>query len=78
MCGFVGPVIFLYYILITRWERRKDGPTFDSWVIQEANWLTLEDEVEKPEGSEGFDAVICMGNSFPHLLDDYGDFRWRN
>jgi len=60
---------------VTRWERRKDGPTFDSWVIQEANWLTLEDEVEKPEGSEGFDAVICMGNSFPHLLDDYGDFR---
>jgi len=59
----------------TRWERRKDGPTFDSWVIEEANWLTLQDDIKKPEGSEGFDAVICMGNSFPHLLDDHGDLR---
>jgi len=59
----------------TRWERRKDGPSFDSWVIQEANWLTLQDEVKKPEGSEGFDAVICMGNSFPHIMDEHGDFR---
>merc|ERR1712179_372912 len=23
----------------------------------------------------GFDVVLCMGNSFPHLLDDHGDLR---
>ena len=27
----------------TRWERRKE-PAFDDWVIEEANWLTLEED----------------------------------
>jgi len=56
----------------TRWERRRE-PSFFDWEIEEANWLTLAQEVRKPIG--GFDAVLCMGNSFPHLLDDHGDLR---
>uniref|UniRef100_A0A3Q2QMN8 Glycine N-methyltransferase n=1 Tax=Fundulus heteroclitus TaxID=8078 RepID=A0A3Q2QMN8_FUNHE len=40
-------------------------------VIEEANWLTLPEDVEKP--AEGFDAVICLGNSFAHLPDFKGD-----
>lgn len=39
-------------------------------VIEEANWLTLTDDVE---GSESFDAVVCLGNSFAHLPDMSGD-----
>ena len=56
----------------TRWERRKE-PMFDDWVIEEANWLTLQDDIVSPPG--GFDAVICMGNSFAHLPDFHGDQR---
>ncbi|NXT77482.1 GNMT methyltransferase, partial [Zapornia atra] len=39
-------------------------------VIEEANWLTLEKDLEKP--GDGFDAVICLGNSFAHLPDFKG------
>jgi len=56
----------------TRWERRRE-PAFFDWEIEEANWLTLQEDIDKPVG--GFDAVLCMGNSFPHLLDDHGDLR---
>lgn len=56
----------------TRWERRKE-PAFDKWVIEEANWMTLEHDIVKPPG--GFDAVLCMGNSFAHLPDFHGDQR---
>ncbi|XP_023340081.1 glycine N-methyltransferase [Eurytemora carolleeae] len=56
----------------TRWERRKE-PAFDSWCIEEGNWLTLDQDICVPEG--GFDAVICMGNSFAHLPDFHGDQR---
>lgn len=52
--------------------RRKE-PMFDDWVIEEANWLTLQDDIVSPPG--GFDAVICMGNSFAHLPDFHGDQR---
>lgn len=38
-------------------------------VIEEANWLTLDKDV--PAGG-GFDAVICLGNSFAHLPDSKG------
>lgn len=38
-------------------------------VIEEANWLTLYDDI-KPVVGEGFDAVICLGNSFAHLMDN--------
>lgn len=40
-------------------------------VIEEANWLTLEKDLEKP--GDGFDAVICLGNSFAHLPDFKGE-----
>lgn len=40
-------------------------------VIEEANWLTLEKDLEKP--GDGFDAVICLGNSFSHLPDFKGE-----
>ncbi|KAG5857972.1 glycine N-methyltransferase [Anguilla anguilla] len=60
----------LKYALKARWDRRKE-PAFDQWVIEEANWLTLSEDVEKP--GNGFDAVICLGNSFAHLPDFKGD-----
>ncbi|TSM77402.1 Glycine N-methyltransferase [Bagarius yarrelli] len=60
----------LKHALKERWERRKE-PAFDNWVIEEANWLSLVDEVPKP--GDGFDAVICLGNSFAHLPDFKGD-----
>lgn len=56
----------------TRWERRRE-PAFFDWEIEEANWLTMPEEINTPPG--GFDALLCMGNSFPHLLDDHGDMR---
>lgn len=63
----------LKYALKERWNRRKEA-TFDNWVIEEANWLTLYDDIQHVIG-DGFDAVICLGNSFAHLLDNYGDQR---
>lgn len=39
-------------------------------VIEEANWLTLIDDIE---GIGTFDAVVCLGNSFAHLPDMTGD-----
>lgn len=56
----------------TRWERRKE-PAFDNWVIEEANWLTIDGDIEAPKG--GFDAGILLGNSFAHLPDFHGDMR---
>lgn len=38
-------------------------------VIEEANWLTLDKDVL---AGDGFDAVICLGNSFAHLPDFKG------
>lgn len=63
----------LKYALKERWNRRKE-PAFDKWIIEEANWLTLYDDI-KDEIKDGFDAVICLGNSFAHMLDSYGDQR---
>lgn len=60
----------LKYALKSRWERRKEQ-AFDQWVIEESNWLTLPDDIQKP--GNGFDAVICLGNSFAHLPDFKGD-----
>lgn len=59
----------LKYALKERWNRRKE-PAFDKWVIEEANWLTLDKDVL---AGDGFDAVICLGNSFAHLPDFKGD-----
>merc|ERR1719244_365909 len=58
--------------LKTRWDRRREKPFFD-WVIEEGNWLTLKNDVPVP--GFGFDAIICMGNSFPNLMDEEGDLR---
>uniref|UniRef100_A0A8C0GPK2 Glycine N-methyltransferase n=1 Tax=Chelonoidis abingdonii TaxID=106734 RepID=A0A8C0GPK2_CHEAB len=60
----------LKYALKERWNRRKEE-AFDKWVIEEANWLTLDKDLQKP--GDGFDAVICLGNSFAHLPDFKGD-----
>jgi len=43
-------------------------------VIEEANWLTLYDDIQD-HIQDGFDAVICLGNSFAHLMDGFGDQR---
>lgn len=45
-------------------------------VIQEANWLTLHDDIRGILETNGhFDAVMCLGNSFAHMMDNYGDQR---
>lgn len=43
-------------------------------VIEEANWLTLQNDVNHVL-KDGFDAVICLGNSFAHMMDSFGDQR---
>ncbi|CAO1393087.1 unnamed protein product [Diamesa hyperborea] len=63
----------LKYALKERWNRRKET-NFDKWVIEEANWLTVYDDI-KPHIGGGFDAVICLGNSFAHMHDNFGDQR---
>ncbi|CRK99815.1 CLUMA_CG013123, isoform A [Clunio marinus] len=63
----------LKYALKERWNRRKES-NFDKWIIEEANWLTLYDDI-KDFIQGGFDAVICLGNSFAHMTDSYGDQR---
>jgi len=63
----------LKYALRERWARRHEK-NFDQWVIEEANWLTLYDDI-KDLIQGGFDAVICFGNSFAHMTDSYGDQR---
>ncbi|XP_055384703.1 glycine N-methyltransferase [Condylostylus longicornis] len=63
----------LKYALKERWNRRKE-PGFDNWIIEEANWLTLYDDIHHFIG-DGFDAVVCLGNSFAHMMDSYGDQR---
>ena len=43
-------------------------------VTEEGNWLSLKEaSIDVPNG--GFDAVICLGNSFAHLPDFHGDLR---
>ncbi|XP_070578909.1 glycine N-methyltransferase-like [Ptychodera flava] len=61
----------LKYALKERWNRRKEE-AFDKWVIEEANWLTLVDDLDFID-HRGFDAVLCLGNSFPHLPDFEGN-----
>ncbi|XP_015587723.1 glycine N-methyltransferase [Cephus cinctus] len=63
----------LKYALKSRWERRKE-PAYDNWIIEEANWLTLPSDISHLIG-DGFDAVICLGNSFAHMPDSFGDQR---
>lgn len=54
-----------------RWERISE-PGFRAWQIGQGDWLDLEkvqDTVTHP--GEGYDAVICIGNSFSHLPGDH-------
>lgn len=44
-------------------------------VIEEANWLTLTDDIKHIIRDNHFDAVICLGNSFAHMPDPFGDQR---
>ena len=44
-------------------------------MIEEANWLFLNEDIVVPHNSAGFDALICMGNSFAHLPDFHGNQR---
>ena len=62
----------LKYALKLRWERRREQAFFD-WTIEEGNWMTLNKDVKTP--GAGYDAIICMGNSFPNLMDEHGDMR---
>lgn len=43
-------------------------------MIEEANWLTVYEDIKHLVG-DGFDAVLCLGNSFAHMLDSTGDQR---
>lgn len=43
-------------------------------MIEEGNWLTVDEDIH-PYIGEGFDAVLCLGNSFAHMLDAFGDQR---
>jgi len=66
----------LKYAEKERWARRNE-PGFCNWEIEEGNWLTLPEDI-KPflnENEELFDAIICLGNSYSHMLDEYGDQR---
>jgi glycine N-methyltransferase len=64
----------LTYAQKERWDRRKD-PAFDQWIIEEANWMTLADDLRGTPGlpDGGFDAVLCIGNSIPYLPVPGGD-----
>ena len=43
-------------------------------MIEEANWLNLVEDLEEFEKpANGFDAVVCLGNSFSHLPDFEGN-----
>lgn len=64
-------VVFKIFVSVG-YQQYMHFPLFS--VIEEANWLTLYDDIEKIIGA-GFDAVICLGNSFAHMLDSYGDQR---
>ncbi|KAI0240469.1 Glycine N-methyltransferase [Lamellibrachia satsuma] len=68
----------LKYALKERWRRRKEK-AFDKWVIEEANWLSLSDDLSDVDGvpEGGFDAVVCLGNSFSHLPDLEGSLHYQ-
>ena len=66
---------FLKYARETRWQRRNE-PGFENWQIGFGDWLDLkncEKTVKHPE--EGYDALICIGNSFCCLPDFEGGLK---
>ena len=55
-------------------QRRAGEPGFEDWEIGRGDWLDLENverSVSHPVG--GYDAVVCIGNSFAHLPDPSSD-----
>ncbi|KAI0238239.1 Glycine N-methyltransferase [Lamellibrachia satsuma] len=56
-----------------------EGGSFDKWVIEEANWLSLSDDLSDVDGvpEGGFDAVVCLGNSFSNLPDFEGSLHYQ-
>lgn len=67
-------LLLIWYNHKTKSQLRNLKCVFSITVIEEANWLTLTEDIKNLLGG-GFDAVICLGNSFAHLLDTYGDQR---
>ncbi|NP_001305786.1 Glycine N-methyltransferase-like isoform 1 precursor [Homo sapiens] len=81
-CLLLLPLLLLLLLLLPAPELgpSQAGAEENDWVrlpskcevIEEANWMTLDKDV--PQSAEGgFDAVICLGNSFAHLPDCKGD-----
>ncbi|KAI0241160.1 Glycine N-methyltransferase [Lamellibrachia satsuma] len=48
-------------------------------LIEEANWLSLSDDLSDVDGvpEGGFDAVLCLGNSFSNLPDLEGSLHYQ-
>ena len=47
-------------------EKRANEPGFSKWSIDQMNWL----DIKKDSFNKEYDAAICIGNSFSHLLDN--------
>ena len=55
-------------------ERRDQHPKLTDWQIGYGDWLELDSaEVKHPVG--GYDAILCIGNSFTTLPDFEGESR---
>ena len=78
MHRFIWILVDFWYDFLWIWMFQIFKPNIYHLVIDEANWLHLEDDLNK-EGhipkDGGFDALICMGNSFAHLPDFEGNQR---
>ena len=61
------------FLEMTR-ESRRQHPEFADWQIGYGDWLDLESaDVEHPD--DGYDAILCIGNSFTALPDFEGENR---
>ncbi|GBP03239.1 Glycine N-methyltransferase [Eumeta japonica] len=60
-------------------SKRKKNVSFCGMVverfIEEANWKTLYRNVQHFQPGVQFDAMLCLGNSFAQLIDEFGDQR---
>ena len=72
VCPFSLPQSHLYFVIFLNVTFTLPTPVVP--VIEEANWLSLSDDLTHMEGvpKGGFDAVLCLGNSFSHLPDFEG------
>jgi len=51
-------------------KETKQRKNIKDWDIRQADWVFLTETLEKDGVLPGFDAVICMGNSFAHLPNE--------